>query len=113
MVVKYINPIYNCPQILKVSDAFIANNIDDEGNVQQDFIMMISGEDSKETVICVEGLSFVELTELMNELYDNSKIDLTTNTKVLITICPREIIEEDIFDIEDIDDFDIGDIGME
>lgn len=102
MIIKFINPVYGCSQIMNITDAFIANNISEDGVIQKDFVMMVNGDDANLSVLCIEGLSFVALNELMNELYENGKIDLSSNVDAKITICSREFLDLNNVNFDDL-----------
>ena len=110
MLLKFINPVYNNPHIIQIVDAFIANNLDENGNPKKDFIMVLHGDDNSNLAISVEGLSYVQLNELLNELYENGKIDISTNVDAKVDICPMDIIESLQDTLPDIDDFTVTDI---
>lgn len=97
MRIKYVNPNSNLPYVAEVTDAFIAHDVDDEGNELQSFVIVIHCADSVEHALSIRGESFSALVELMNELYDNGKIDVSTNANIEISAIPRSII--DMFDM--------------
>lgn len=121
MLLKFINPVYNNPHIIQIVDAFIANNLDDNGNPKKDFIMVLHGDVNSNIAISVEGLSYVQLNELMNELYEKGKIDISTSVDAKVDICPMDIIESlqdtlpslndwTVSDMDDFEDFNFDDL---
>ena len=110
MILKFINPVYNNPHILQVTSAFIANNIDEDGNPKKDFILILHGDENSNLVVSIEGLSYVKLNELMNELYENGKIDISTNADAKVDVCPMNIVESLQTPFKDFDDLEFPEI---
>jgi hypothetical protein len=99
MRIKYINPNSELPYVSEVTDAFMAHDIDEDGNELPSFVIILNCSDSAKHAISIRGASFAELTELINELYDNGKIDISTNANVEVMAIPKSIMA--MFDILD------------
>ena len=99
MRIKYINPNSELPYVSEVTDAFMAHDIDEDGNELPSFVIILNCSDSVKHAISIRGASFAELTELINELYDNGKIDISTNANVEVMAIPKSIMA--MFDILD------------
>jgi hypothetical protein len=79
----------------------MAHDIDEDGNELPSFVIILNCSDSAKHAISIRGASFAELTELINELYDNGKIDISTNANVEVMAIPKSIMA--MFDILDDD----------
>ncbi|MBO7212325.1 MAG: hypothetical protein J6V44_15165 [Methanobrevibacter sp.] len=110
MLLKFINPIYNNPHIIQIVDAFIANNLDENGQPRKDFIMVLHGDENSNLAVSVEGLSYVKLNELMNELYENGKVDISATVDAKVEVCPMDIIESLQDTLTDLDDWTVSDM---
>lgn len=92
MRIKYINPSSELPYVSEVTDAFMAHDVDDDGNELSSFVIILNCADDVEHAICIRGASFTKLTELINELYDNGKIDISTDADIEVIAMPKSII---------------------
>lgn len=101
MRIKYINPNSELPYVSEVTDAFMTHDIDEDGNELPSFVIVLNCSDSVKHAISIRGASFSELTELINELYDTGKIDISTNANVEVMAVPKSIM--DMFDVLDDD----------
>ena len=54
-----------------------------------EYVLMINCDNEYEYCLCVKGASFSRLNELMNDLYDNGKIDLSTDSNIEIFAFPK------------------------
>lgn len=91
MILKYINPVFNAPHISTVSDAYVCKNVDENGNPKDEWILMINTDDEYNNTIIVFDARFSELCEMVNELYDNGKLDISSNSNISIEIFPRKL----------------------
>lgn len=92
MRIKYINPFSELPYVSEVTDAFMAHDVDDDGNELSSFVIILNCADDVEHAICIRGASFTKLTELINELYDNGKIDISTDADIEVIAMPKSIL---------------------
>lgn len=92
MRIKYINPSSELPYVSEVTDAFMAHDVDDDGNELSSFVIILNCADDVEHAICIRGASFTKLTELINELYDNGKIDISTDADIEVIAMPKSIL---------------------
>lgn len=92
MRIKYINPSSELPYVSEVTDAYMAHDVDDDGNELSSFVIILNCADDVEHAICIRGASFTKLTELINELYDNGKIDISTDADIEVIAMPKSII---------------------
>lgn len=117
MILKFINPAFNAPHISTISDAFICKNVDDEGNITDDWVLMINATDEYYNSIMVTGAKFSELCEMINSLYDDQKLDITSDANLQVSVYPRgldsmlggvdgDVDLEDLFNGIDFDDED-------
>ena len=108
MVIKYVNPIFNMPHITEFTDAYISHDLDDDGNETSEYVLMINCDNEYEYCLCVKGASFSRLNELMNDLYDNEKIDLSTDSNIEIFAFPKAFEGVSMGDLFDGDDLPEG-----
>ena len=92
MRIKYINPSSELPYVSEVTDAFMSHDVDDDGNELSSFVIILNCADDVEHAICIRGASFTKLTELINELYDNGKIDISTDADIEVIAMPKSIL---------------------
>lgn len=108
MILKYINPVFNAPHISTVSDAYVCKNVDENGNQTDEWILMINTDDEYNNTIIVFNAKFSELCEMVNELYDNGKLDVTSNSNITVEIFPRKLENMIQFDCDN--EIDLNDI---
>ena len=101
MIIKYINPILEFPYISEFSDAYITHNFDDDGQELPDYVIMLNCKDEYEHSICIRGASFTKLNEILNELYENGKIDISADPDVEVIAVPKAIMPSILTDTID------------
>ena len=112
MIIKYVNPVFDAPSVSEVSDAYVCKNIDDDGNPMEDWVLMINAKDEYYTSILIQGETFSNLCQMVNDLYDNGKLDITSNGNIDISIYPRGLDSMQSMDLEEFADL-FGDDFLE
>lgn len=109
MYIKYVNPIFNMPHITEFIDAYITHDMDEDGKETKDFVLMINCSNEYEYCLCVRKASFTRLNEILNELYDNGKVDISTDPSLEILAYPKVFEGMDVNDLLDLDSISSSD----
>lgn len=77
------------PHITEFIDAYITHDMDEDGKETKDFVLMINCSNEYEYCLCVRKASFTRLNEILNELYDYGKVDISTDPSLEILAYPK------------------------